>query len=83
MVSETSSGMVQKDPVKQGLTVVILLTIPLDWSLPFESRSEYSAVIGSLTKDGGQRLLISNRLYPVVQDMDVGGLSRSWQDFWK
>ncbi len=61
----------------------ILLTIPFDWLLPYESRSEYSVVLGSLTKDGGQRLLVSNRLYPTVRDMDADGLRRSWQDFWK
>ncbi len=61
----------------------LFLTIPFDWALPFEGRSEYKAVIGSLTRDGGQKLWISNRLYPIVEDMDEGGLRQSWQDFWK
>jgi hypothetical protein len=61
----------------------IILTIPLDWALPFESRSQWSTVIRPLTRDGGQRLLIANRLYPTVEDMGREELRSSWQDFWK
>jgi hypothetical protein len=61
----------------------IILTIPFDWVLPFETRSEYSTVIRPLNRDGGQRLLIANRLYPTVEDMGREELRGSWQDFWK
>ncbi len=61
----------------------IILTIPFDWVLPFETRSEFSTVIRPLNRDGGQRLLITNRLYPTVEDMGREELRGRWQDFWK
>jgi len=61
----------------------IILTIPFDWALPLETRSEYSTVIRPLTRDGGQRLLIANRLYPIVEDMGRDELRSNWQDVWK
>ena len=61
----------------------IFITIPFNWMLPFESRSEYSAIIRPLTRDGGQRLQVANRLYPLVEDMDRGGLRTGWGSFWE
>jgi hypothetical protein len=61
----------------------IVLTIPFDWALPFESRSQYSTVIRPLTRDGGQQLSIANRLYPTVEYLGREELRNGWQDFWK
>jgi hypothetical protein len=61
----------------------IVLTIPFNWALPFESRSQYSTVIRPLTRDGGQQLSIANRLYPTVEYMGREELHNSWQGFWK
>ena len=61
----------------------IFLTIPFNWFLPYESRSEFSTVLRPLTRDGGQRLVISNRLYPIVEDMDRAGLRDTWGSFWE
>jgi hypothetical protein len=61
----------------------IFLTIPFNWFLPYESRSQFSTVLRPLTRDGGQRLVISNRLYPIVEDMDRAGLRDNWGSFWK
>ena len=44
----------------------LFLNIPFNWFLPYESRFKYSTVIRPLTRDGGQRLEISNRLYPIA-----------------
>ena len=61
----------------------IVLTIPFDWALPFESRSQYTTLIRPLTRDGGQQLSIANRLYPTVEYLGREELRTSWQDFWK
>ncbi len=61
----------------------ISLTIPFNWLLPFESRSQFSTILRPLTRDGGQRLVISNRLYPIVEDMDRAGLRDNWGSFWE
>jgi len=61
----------------------IFLTIPFNWALPYESRTEYSTILRPLTRDGGQRLNVSGRLYPIVEDQDVGGFRQVWEDFWQ
>jgi hypothetical protein len=61
----------------------IFLTIPFNWFLPYESRSEFSTVLRPLTRDGGQRLEVENRLYPIVEDMDRAGLRDNWGSFWE
>ncbi|MEL6476216.1 MAG: YjbH domain-containing protein [Pseudomonadota bacterium] len=61
----------------------LFLTIPLNWALPFESRSEFSTVLRPLTRDGGQRLIVSNRLYPIVEDFDRQHLRANWGSFWE
>lgn len=61
----------------------LILTIPLNWTLPFETRSTISTIVRPVTRDGGQRLIVSNRLYPIVQDMGRAELRDGWQGFWK
>jgi hypothetical protein len=61
----------------------IIVTIPFDWALPFASRSQYSTVVRPLTRDGGQRLSVANRLYPMVENMGHEELGGNWQGFWK
>jgi hypothetical protein len=61
----------------------LFLTIPLNWALPYESRNEFDTVLRPLTRDGGQRLFVANRLYPIVEDQDRGGYRRTWGDFWE
>jgi hypothetical protein len=61
----------------------IIVTIPIDWALPMATKAKYSAVIRPLTRDGGQRLSIANRLYPTVESTRRDELRSSWQTFWK
>jgi len=61
----------------------LFLTIPFNWFLPYESRSEFSTLLRPLSRDGGQRLVIDNRLYPMVEDMDRAGLRDNWESFWE
>jgi hypothetical protein len=61
----------------------ILLTIPLRWSTPFETRQEINGDLRSLSSNGGAQLNVANRLYPTVRDFDKARLGRSWGDFWQ
>ncbi len=61
----------------------IRLTIPFAWGLPYETRSRLNMNIRPLTRDGGARLNVSNRLYPIVQEVDRGDLRADWGHFWR
>jgi len=61
----------------------ILLTIPLRWTTPFETRQAINGDLRSLSSDGGAQLNIANRLYPTVRDFDKRRLERSWGEFWQ
>ncbi|MEM7506169.1 MAG: YjbH domain-containing protein [Pseudomonadota bacterium] len=61
----------------------LFLTIPLNWALPIETRSEFSTVLRPLTRDGGARLKVANRLYPLVRDFDRQHLRANWGSFWE
>lgn len=61
----------------------IYLTIPFNWGLPYESRSEFATVLRPLTRDGGQRVRVPNQLYSLVEDHDRGDYRRTWEDFWE
>lgn len=61
----------------------ITLTVPLAWALGSPNRKNYSVVLKSLTRDGGARLDISNRLYPMVQDYHGTHMTATWGRFWR
>ena len=61
----------------------ILLTIPLRWATPFETRQKISGSLRSLGSDGGAWLNIANRLYPTVRELDRGHLKENWGAFWE
>ncbi len=61
----------------------IRLTIPFNWALPDENRSKFSTVIRPLSRDGGARLNVDNRLWPIVRDADRKTLRETWETFWK
>lgn len=61
----------------------IYLTIPLNWALPYESRSQFSTTLRPLTRDGGQRVRAPGLLYPLVEDHDRGDYRRVWEEFWE
>ncbi|HEX4303156.1 MAG TPA: YjbH domain-containing protein [Rhizomicrobium sp.] len=41
----------------------LIIHIPLEWALPFYSKSSYDLLLRSLTRDGGQRLVDDDSLY--------------------
>ena len=61
----------------------ILLTIPLRWTTPFETRQTINGDLRSLASDGGAQLNIANRLYPTCATATSSRLERNWGAFWQ
>ncbi|HUF57146.1 MAG TPA: YjbH domain-containing protein [Thermohalobaculum sp.] len=61
----------------------LFITVPFNWFLPIESRQEFTYTMRPLTRDGGARLKVRNRLYPIVEDLDRQALRRDWGSFWQ
>ncbi len=59
------------------------LTMPLRWGLPYESKSQASINLGSISSDGGSRLRVGGRLYDRIRDLDEQSLYEDWSTFWQ
>ena len=60
-----------------------MISIPFRWTVPFETQARNSIGLQSVSRDGGAKLDISNRLYPIVRDYDRGRLKQNWGSFWQ
>ncbi|WP_411976625.1 YjbH domain-containing protein [Sulfitobacter faviae] len=58
-------------------------TVPLSHVLGQPSDKTYKAVIQPLTRDGGARLKVRNRLYESVRSYHTPELKDSWGRFWR
>lgn len=61
----------------------VTLEIPFRWTVPFETKTNNSIGLTSVSRDGGANLMVSNRLYPIVRDEDRYHLRQSWGTFWQ
>jgi len=61
----------------------IRLTIPFDWVIGSPSRRSNDIRIQSLTRDGGARLDVQNRLYGQVRDYHRPEMTETWGRFWR
>ena len=61
----------------------IFVTIPFNWFSPLDTRRSFPFVLRPLTRDGGARLDVANRLYPTVNSADEGSLRSTWEEFWE
>ena len=61
----------------------ILVSIPLRWATPFETRQTISGDVRSLSSDGGAQLNIANRLYPTIRRLQKPRLEENWGAFWE
>ncbi|MFY0681100.1 MAG: YjbH domain-containing protein [Thalassovita sp.] len=59
------------------------LSIPLDWMLGKATRKVNSVTIQSLTRDGGARVNVNNRLYGRVRDYHRPDLTNEWGRVWR
>lgn len=58
-------------------------TIPQSWTKGISSRKASVAVMRPITRDGGARLEVRNRLYSMVEDYRGDRLKRRWGRFWR
>lgn len=61
----------------------IRVTLPLSWALGKPTRRTSAMTIQSLTRDGGARLNVNDRLYPMVRDYHQPELAKEWGRFWR
>jgi opacity protein-like surface antigen len=61
----------------------IRVTLPFSWAAGKPSRITNTVTIQSLTRDGGARLNVNDRLYPMVRDYHQPDLAREWGLFWR
>ena len=61
----------------------IRLDIPIAWFSGQPSRTITPVVLRPLTRDGGARLEVSDRLYDTLHGYDRAGIDAQWGRFWK
>ncbi len=57
--------------------------IPLGWISGDVTRDEFATTIRPITRDGGARVSVSNRLYNMLEDTHEPGLRSGWGRFWR
>jgi hypothetical protein len=63
----------------KGLT----FRVPLGWMTGRATRTEADFDLRPLTRDGGARLSVQNRLYDMVKDYQTDPMSDTWGRFWR
>lgn len=66
-----------------NFTKGVSVTIPLRWTMPFETRSTTGISLGNSSGSGGAKLAIGNRIYPDIRDFDVLDFNESWGAYWQ
>ena len=61
----------------------IHFVVPLSWISGVPNQRKLEAVIQPITRDGGARLAIANRLYEDVRGVHAPELSDQWARFWR
>lgn len=61
----------------------IIVEIPLSWFTGHPTLRRNASVIRPLTRDGGARLEVRNRLYGLVRDYHRPAMAREWGRFWR
>jgi len=61
----------------------IRITIPLSWGTGQPTRTKSNTVIRSLSRDGGARLRVNDRLYEAVRSTHEPEMAKTWGKFWR
>ncbi|RJE81686.1 YjbH domain-containing protein [Paracoccus sp. JM45] len=61
----------------------ITLSIPIGWATGNATRDRASTTIKSLSRDGGAKLEVNDRLYDKVRDSQTVKLYQGWGSFWR
>ncbi|WP_181711328.1 YjbH domain-containing protein [Roseovarius sp. TE539] len=59
------------------------ITVPISWLTGEPSKSGYSTTIRPVTRDGGARLNVRDRLYERVRPLQKPDLQDGWGKFWR
>lgn len=79
-VFATKTNVSAKDFGEGSFDKGAFISIPFDFLSVFSNRSTFGIGWRPLTRDGGQRLIQSKRLYPLVSDTGREPLLRDWQE---
>jgi len=66
-----------------SFTKGLRLSVPLAWGIGTPNRKSYAIDMNTLTRDGGARLNVSNRLHDMVAEYHRPGLETGWARFWR
>lgn len=61
----------------------IRITVPFSWLLGTQTQTKSSVLIQPILRDGGARLNLSSRLYPLVREQSSPDLTEDWGRFWR
>ncbi|MDO5704229.1 MAG: YjbH domain-containing protein, partial [Paracoccus sp. (in: a-proteobacteria)] len=61
----------------------ITLSIPIAWAVGTPSRDRAGSTLRSLSRDGGARLEVQDRLYDTIRDSHSTKLYQGWGRFWR
>ncbi len=78
-ITDVSADEFGEGSFDKGIRVVI----PVDWQLGTPTRKKSTTVLQPLTRDGGARLNVQDRLYELTRDAHQPQLEARWGRFWK
>lgn len=61
----------------------IKIEIPFAWGIGTPTKSKTKTVLRSLSRDGGARLDLDDRLYDKIKDAHNPNMARTWGKFWR
>ena len=61
----------------------IFFSIPLNASVPFESKASITEIIRPIQGDGGSRLIVDGRLYDQIHQYSKNQIEGSWSRIWR
>ena len=61
----------------------IMIRIPMEWALPFGSRSVFDLSLRPIQRDGGQMLRGNTQLYDLTQSSSYGETMRQWDSVFR
>jgi hypothetical protein len=61
----------------------IRVSVPISWFLGKPNRSSADLTIRPILRDGGARLVVQNRLYPILRDYHAPEMRDQWGRFWR
>ncbi|MEN8832338.1 MAG: YjbH domain-containing protein [Pacificibacter sp.] len=61
----------------------IRFSIPVSWISGMPNQNDYGLAISPVTRDGGARLYVPNRLFELTRDSQTNELEDQWGRFWR